>query len=524
MSEVTLDPSEQRGASTRDNLSILYRSAPGAPSARSIEPAFFSDLLLDQVIARIVQGLDDYNLSPLFYDHLSSPGDIEYRHEVWRDLEVESVNAGVRNFVTEMQVVRQRLLWSRKTHYVHHRHGLQLDAAVRYCDAVERIRATLDDDVQSEALRRIRTFLATYTASSDFADLARESRNLKTRLATIRFNINLKGPRIRVLKYDGEADYGAEIEEAFERFQQGSVANYLVKYRDWPDMNHVESSIADRVARLFDEEFESLRAFCDHASDFVAPAVISFDRDLHFYLSYLDYIAPMKSRGLSFCLPTMSDSKGVSVRDTFDIALANKLVAESKPVVCNEFHLAGHERIFVVSGPNQGGKTTFARTFGQIHFLGALGCPVPGHDANLFLFDDLFTHFGREEDATFQSGKLEDDLLRIQKVLRHMTPNSIVIMNEIFSSTTTQDALSLGTKVLERVIAIDALCVVVSFIDELTLLGPSIVSMTSSVNPDDPVERTFKVIRHPADGLAYAISIAEKYGLTYEQLRERISS
>jgi hypothetical protein len=62
----------------------------------------------------------------------------------------------------------------------------------------------------------------------------------------------------------------------------------------------------------------------------------------------------------------------------------------------------------------------------------------------------------------------------------------------------------------------------VTFIDELSLLGPSIVSMTSSVNPDNPVERTFKVIRHPADGLAYAISIAEKYDLTYDRLRKRL--
>jgi DNA mismatch repair protein MutS len=508
--------------------SLLFREVPGPRDAaeRDEDRSFERDLNLDQLVAAIAADREERDLiTETLFGHLRDADAVRYRQEVFRDLDDPALLGEIRRFAGLIAEVRRHLSQLAAMHYRYQREGWLLDAAAIYCEAVRSLAAHLASArLSSRALLAFRDYLARYAAATAFTALAGETKDRKDALGRIRYCTRIKGDRVEVTRYAGEADYSAVVLKTFERFKQGAAKDYLIRYRVQPGMNHVAAQILGLVARLFPEEFADLDGYCSRHAAFLDEGILRACQELQFYLAYLDYTGPLRDAGLSFCYPEVSaDSKDVSADGTFDLALAGKLVARGTPVVTNDFRLEGRERIAVVTGPNQGGKTTFARTFGQLHHLAGVGCPVPGSAARLFLFDRLFTHFEREEDLAARTGKLEDDLIRIGATLRAATPDSIVILNETFASTTTRDARFLGTKLLTRVMRLDALCVYVTFVDELASLGEQVVSMMSTIVPENPAERTYRIVRKPADGLAYALAIAEKHGLTYERLRERIA-
>jgi DNA mismatch repair protein MutS len=488
-------------------------------------PEFFADLHLDEIVDAIVGGKEEYDLKPFFWLPLRRPEAIAYRHEVFRDVEDANVVDCVRTFARGMQEVRGNLEQAKKLYAHYQRQAWFLMAVHAYCEAIERCSRELSAaNPQSRGLTAFSEYLAGYARSAGFTELRDGAEDVAAGVRGLRYAILIRDNGFTVRSYADEPDYSAAVEETFAKFQQGTAKSYRIQFKDPVEMNHIEEKVLEFVSRLYPAEFGRVDAFCDAHRDFIDAAVATFDREIQFYVAYLDYAEKFRAAGLHMCYPQIATDgdKAISSTDGFDLALARKLVAEGGAVVCNDFHLTAKERIIVVSGPNQGGKTTFARAFGQIHYLAALGGPVPGRDAHLFHFDALYVQFEKEESIENLRSKLEVDLVRLRAILDRATSESIIILNEVFTSTTIADAIFLSKQIMRRLIDKDLIAVWVTFIDELASYSEQTISMTSMVIPENPAMRTFKIVRRPADGLAYALAIAESRHVTYAALVERI--
>jgi DNA mismatch repair protein MutS len=508
--------------------SILYPDSADGPPGPLPDRHFATDLNLDQVFAAINKGREDLDLWPVFYTPLRRLDDVAFRHEVLADLRRPPILAALRDFGEAMRQTRLVLTttrslsntWQRERHFV--------DAVAVYCDAVRSLASALPGlGPHSRAMGAVTGYLSGYCSSPGFAALADGAREIVTVLGAIRYSLHIKGNRVTINPYRGEPDYTSELAAVVARFTEDAATDYTAKFRSPLHMNSVEVQVLDLVARLNPGPFGAMHEYFDRHQGFVDPVVSAFDRDSQFYLAYLDFIEPLRIAGLPFCYPVLSTSPGpVRAQGAFDLALAATAAPGRSPargVVTNDFDLSPAERVVVVTGPNNGGKTTFARTFGQIHYLASLGLPVPARAAELVLADGVFTSFQQAERLGTLRGHLEEELVHIHDIIQRATPRSVIVMNESFSSTTLSDAALLGRAVFAQLVERGSLCAFVTFVDELAAPNEATVSMSVTVHPDDPVLRTYKVVRKAPEGRAYAAALAERYGLTYGAVEQQVA-
>jgi DNA mismatch repair protein MutS len=290
---------------------ILFDRPHGIDLDKPEEPACFGDLHLDQVLASMTAGREDYDLKPFFYTPLQEAATVRYRHEVARDLEKPEVLKPVRAFAEQMRRMREHLAQARKLRYKQQKQRWFLDAVDSYCDAVAALANDLAQaPLDSRGFGALRQSLADYRDTDRFTRLVLETRNLLQGLAEVRYCVHIRGNRVKVSRYDDEADYSAEVTETFAKFRQGAVKDHRVKLPYWADMNHVEAQILDLVAQLHPEVFMALDHFCTSHVDFLDPAIGAFDREVQFYLAYLEYIERFQAAGLAFCYPEVTAQPG----------------------------------------------------------------------------------------------------------------------------------------------------------------------------------------------------------------------
>jgi DNA mismatch repair protein MutS len=314
----------------------------GAEATAPAPPAYFGDLHLDQIVAAVTAEREEYELEAFFAKPLGDRAAVLYRHEVVVDLEEQAVRDAVEAFAAEMREARQRLALSRKLRHVLQRQRWLVAALGAYCEAVDRLEGRLvAAPVRSAGLSAVTEYLTGYVHSTTFAALREETGVVEDGLAALRYTIHVKGAWVRVDRYESRPDLTAEVQRTFAKFKHGPVEDRRVEFRAYPELNHVEAQILDRVAAIFPEAFSALGDYCKRYHAALDATVLRFDRELQFYLSYLEHIEPLRARGLPFCLPEIvSHAEQTRAADGFDLSLAVELGADSQ-VVFNDFALTG---------------------------------------------------------------------------------------------------------------------------------------------------------------------------------------
>src|SRR6266508_3267502 len=224
--------------------SVLFDDGEPAVELEREPPGCFADLNLDQVVAAITAGREEYDLRPFFYTPLTTVEAVEYRQATFRDLENDELYSHIASFARAMGEMRKRLALVEKLHYHYEKQAWFLDAIAIYCGAVTGLARDLGlADARSRGLRAFHEFLSRLVESDRFAALVAETRELEQRLAEVRYCVNIKGNRVTVSRYESEADHSAEVERTFEKFKRGAVKDYRAGFPSSAGMNHVEADV-----------------------------------------------------------------------------------------------------------------------------------------------------------------------------------------------------------------------------------------------------------------------------------------
>jgi Mismatch repair ATPase (MutS family) len=173
----------------------------------------------------------------------------------------------------------------------------------------------------------------------------------------------------------------------------------------------------------------------------------------------------IQSNGYKFSIPQFTEDGSILVKGFYNLLLARKNVA-----VANDIHTTGDKRVFIITGINSGGKTTFAITFGQLAFLSLIGVPIPAEEAKICLFSNIMTAFPTEEDKMEDLSRLEKDVERVHNILKTADDKTLVIVNELFSSTTSEEGFELAKRFIEKITGKGSYLVYVTFITKIATL------------------------------------------------------
>jgi DNA mismatch repair ATPase MutS len=186
-----------------------------------------------------------------------------------------------------------------------------------------------------------------------------------------------------------------------------------------------------------------------NASAQSADHIVSFFQmlrtELAFYVGCLNLKRKLDGLGAPTCFPVPApfEQRKLSFSGLYDVCLA---LSMKRKAVGNDLNADGKDLI-VITGANSGGKSTFIRSLGVGQLMMQAGMFVAADNFSAEVRDGIFTHYRREEDATMESGKLDEELCRMSGIVDNLSPRSMVLFNESFAATNEMEGSEIAAQI-----------------------------------------------------------------------------
>lgn len=243
---------------------------------------------------------------------------------------------------------------------------------------------------------------------------------------------------------------------------------------------------------------------------------------LIFYLAMERFARRLQKEGCEICMPVLKDTHGsFEIKDLYNVRL---FLAHEKNIVKNDFSFSRKENLYILTGPNRGGKTIIEQSLGIISLMASIGSFVTASSCIGRPFSNILTHFPIDENMTINYGRLGEEAVRVKEIVAAANENTLILFNETYSTTSATDGLYLSMDLLRVLKELGSAVIFNTHIHEL---AKAISEMNQWDGESDVISivmeikdnvNTFRIKRSEPELKSYAKNIAQKYEITYEQM------
>ncbi|MGI8915989.1 MAG: MutS-related protein [Chloroflexota bacterium] len=407
--------------------------------------------------------------------------------------------------------------------------------------------------IASEALLRLRDYLRDITSAPEFQSLQTELPALRRQLDraqsfTIGVNLTdeLMPASAAILTVNSEKIagkgmllnrlFGEGSERALTPLRMGDAASAgTPENRLYRDLRKLLEEVAAPVAHAL-ERYAGINA---HGLGPLEP-------ELAFFLNGVVMVRRLQQAGLPVCCPEAApaDARITLLSKAYHVSLALRMYRQktapppdqaggiiTNPVTFDD----DRARIWILTGPNRGGKTTFTQMVGLIHVLFQAGLYVPAAEARISPVDAIYTHFPVPETTQLGMGRLDEEAKRLAGIFAAATSRSLILLNEVLAGTSAVEGLGLATDAVRglRLLGVRAiyathlhdLAFSVEQINQTTPGTAQAGSLVADVEAQGTVvgshhRRTFRILPGLPRGVSYASEIAEQNGISFGQISD----